>query len=216
MIIVCCGLRRSASTLQYHIVQDIAELYGGVDGGWIIHRKSFPNDIQKHAPGQLVTYKVHAYIVPSIFTSGRAKAIYIFRDPRDIYASLKRFRPKGSDIESLKAINNEHTFWYNLPGTYISRYDDVVNNIYGEAKNIASHLDLDITDSQAEKIADKRSIENQRKLQPDKGWDSKSTLWHNHIYTGDSGVWKEELSSPELSMVTLHMPNIMRDYYNEK
>jgi hypothetical protein len=205
MWIACCGMRRSASTLQYHITRDMVKLNGGVDCGWV-RIPDINRTIQWHGEDAMAAFKVHgvldrrfgAAFLP-LLGAGRGAGVYIYRDPRDVYASLKKFRRDSDPFDDLPSILDEYKFWTDLPNVYVSRYDDVVNDIAQEARNIASFIGLNLDNADAERMAKDYSLDAQRKRLPKKGWDASTTLWSNHINTG-----------------ALIMGDVIRDYYKEK
>lgn len=222
MLVICCGLRRSASTLQYHIARDIVLANDGHDFGWVIHLDKLVGAYRALPAPRLAVCKMHQYPFPHyasfrrLAAEGQVRPVYIFRDPRDVSASLKRFAPikyKREAALDLAAMSKEHASWSAHAGIYMSRYDDVVNNIGEEALNIAEYLGVDLSHDSAKRIAVRFSLENQRARLPKKKWDGKLIMWPNHIHTGETGIWKGVLTPDEVSMTLQHMSNVFRDYY---
>ena len=66
-----------------------------------------------------------------------------------------------------------------------------------ECRRIAHHIGLRITDDECLDIARKHSIDEQRKILPDSGVGAYG-LWAQHIATGKTGVWRNELSPAQV------------------
>lgn len=225
--IFCCGMYRSASTLQFQIAARLVKDGGvGQQVGWI-DWKRFPEvrNLYANYNGLKVT-KVHTCSAPIIseFVKNNAKGIYIFRDIRDVYTSSMKQRLKAFDqlwnegfIES--CLDN-YKKWNSLPRVLVSNYEEVVENLPREVKRIATHMDVNISlDSQ--RIADGYTVEIQQKRignfkdkllrMPETHenkdreivdyYDEESLLHINHIDSGKVGRWKEELSIKEVALI---------------
>lgn len=190
MIIFCCGMRRSASTLQYHIVRELLPDYD--DWGWTPWQ-----EFDTKYNGNDAILKCHPFIpeyslvASNLFESGQAKAIYIYRDIRDVVASLLRTeRIMGMNYaleNDIRAIIENFYKWTSINNVYIARYESVVNNISQMIREIADFLEVVTID--ADYLADKYSLENQRKRQPLDKWDEYTTMHPGHIGTGAIGQY---------------------------
>lgn len=218
MIVVCCGMRRSGSSLQYHIAKELISQVGGHAEGWLSSWQRFDEIAETFPATQFIACKVHLYlpkysvVARRLFSTGHARGLYIFRDPRDVAASLKRFRPKLDLAVEMNAVADTHRLWIKHPGLYVSRYDDVVDSIEGETIRIARVLNIAISVEQAYSIADKLSMDNMRKQLPTSGYSEDRILWDNHIFTGKNGLWRHELTENEISTVTRLTADIIAEY----
>lgn len=207
-------MRRSASTLQYHIARDLAVRDGGVDLAWVIWQRFDEVFAEYDNKFPYAVLKCHAFIpdysgnAKRLFSEGRGYAVYIRRDIRDVVASLIRMTPnQGIQWDNLprelKAINNEHAKWVSVNNVLSSIYDDVVNDIDSEVRRIADFIGAPYHDD----IADIYSIENQRKRQPDKR--QYDLLWKGHVGTGETGQWEHSLNSEQLRVITTISPHLI-------
>lgn len=229
MWILCGGLKRSGSTLQFQIVSEIVERTGkgyrtphpmGKDFSEI--KQNFEED------GKMKTFKTHdcSDAIRSEVEKNGAKVVFIYRDIRDVAVSMMNkfdwtfieLTNKNFFQEYIDACKN----WEALPGIYSSKYEDVFYNMKAEIEKIAQYLEIDLKDSIAEEIAADLSISNQKKkmVLPKlkafffgrKSWDPKSQLHWNHINSGKEGQWKKALNTIEIEKLN----NICKEWLIEK
>jgi hypothetical protein len=149
--------------------------------------------------------------------SGRALAVYAFRDLRDVVFSLMRKRAvsfqellRQGMIHQLLA---NDAFWRTQPRVLIQRYEDLIVDPVTGVLQIARHLGLGLTRGEAAEIADEYSIaSNQARINSlrqrlrDAGIDltnpinrqvcDPTTLLHwNHLGPGGAGSWRNRASA---------------------
>lgn len=230
MWVFCCGMYRSASTLQFQITTRVIKDAGrGQQVGWIdANRFLEVRDSYANYTG-LKVVKVHRFTEPIgwEFTQNKAMGIYTFRDMRDIYASMMQQQQKSfTDIwnwqgrDFIETCLENYKKWTELPEVIISNYEEILQNIPREVKRIAQHLNIDIHLSECQKIAADYSLEMQQErikqfrdklLQmqrhPDDHreivdyHDEDSLLHMNHIDAVKSGRWIEDLSAEEVALI---------------
>lgn len=227
MWVFCCGMYRSASTLQFQITTRIVEeAQVGQRVGWIDAQR-FAEVREAHAKVDgLKVVKVHQFTQPmgKEFEQGNALGIYSFRDIRDVYASMMLQQKKTFDeiwnwhgrnfIEG--CLDNYH-HWTNQPNVLVSQYDDVITNLPHEAHRIATHLGINLDAHQCQEIASGFTIQHQQErigqfrdrllqiaLDPADHreivdyHDEASLLHMNHINSAKTGRWKDDLSMSEV------------------
>jgi hypothetical protein len=143
---------------------------------------------------------------------GKARALYAFRDVRDVVFSLMHKR--GKSFEQLLRQGMIHQilandrFWVAQPNVLIQRYEDLLADPAAGIKDLAGHLGIPLADGEASRLADEYSQEAnraraealRRRLQ-EAGVDLESptnlqicdptTLLHwNHLRSGNSGSWR--------------------------
>ena len=159
-------------------------------------------------PSSLMREAVHS---PAL-RSGRALAVYAFRDLRDVVLSLMRKRAvsfqellRQGMIHQLLA---NDAFWRAQPRVLIQRYEDLIVDPVAGVLQIARHLELALTRGEAVEIADEYSIaSNQARIDSllqrlhEAGIDltnpinrqvcDPTTLLHwNHLGPGGAGPWR--------------------------
>lgn len=231
MWIFCCGMYRSGSTLQYQIAVDLVTRRGLGSGlGYLLPEKFRAMAARPGEENEFKVIKTHAFIpeAEQLLRSGKAKALYSYRDIRDVIASLMtmqnssfaKLRDEGVCYTILKAYED----WSRFGDIHISRYEDMVADVPGEVSRIARYLEITISEEEKAAIATEYSLERQkeriRQIKPDQMGeklngntiDPKTQLHHNHINSGAQGKWRESLSNREVALVE----HIARDWMKER
>lgn len=196
-VIFCCGMRRSASTLQYHLTRELLPHY--TDLGWITWQEF------RYVPDSIL--KCHPYIpdfnatARYLFEIQEAKAIYIYRDIRDVVASMVRLGNDNgysyiSNLEDdVKAIILAFYKWTSVPDVHISRYEDL--DIEQEVVRLARFFGVKPKPG----LAKKYSLDRQRRRQPKAEWDAGTTMHPHHCGTGEAGQWRVILTQEQLGTI---------------
>jgi hypothetical protein len=142
---------------------------------------------------------------------GRARAVYAYRDIRDVVFSLMHKR--GLTFERLlrqgmihQVLANDR-FWIRQPHVLVQRYDDILADPTTAVLALACHLGITLEPDEARRIAQEYSLESNkartealRRRLEQAGLDlneaansqicDASTLLHwNHVRSGGSGSW---------------------------
>jgi FkbM family methyltransferase len=217
MWILCCGLKRSASTVQYQITSTLVEDFKlGIGLGWV-EPGNFINLLAQHGDSQqLLVVKTHQQTqeMLDICTEDQAKVIYSYRDLRDTFVSQMK-RQKMVFEELLESgflqeqLHNDKA-WSLIANIHSSRYEDIIGNLEGEVSEIAEFLCIKLTPQQLEDYVNKFSIENQKKYlvaikqsfhSAPNDYDQKSLLHPNHIQSSLTGRWKNELFNHQVKII---------------
>lgn len=227
MWIFCCGMYRSASTLQFQIASRlIQDFHTGHAVGWVdVKRFGQVQATYGHCAGMKLV-KVHrcTEAIAAEFHQNNARGIYTFRDLRDVFASYMKQRRMSFEAlwqEDLvvDCLNNYH-WWTTLPHVLVSQYDCIVNDIALEVQRIASHLAISVCPEQATAIAQDYNLEQQkRRIQQfrdqllqhshhpnndralEDAHDEHSLLHINHLDSGKIGRWKDDLTEEQVSRI---------------
>jgi len=213
MWVVCCGMQRSGSTLQYQLTTAVVEAAGaGRSLGWITSN-AFP-DYQNRFPHekQIQVFKCHVFIpaIAELMAQGQAKAVYVYRDIRDVVVSImtKKRLTFEQMIQrgSLQSVLEKDRQWSDMDQILISRYEQMITNIPEEVGRIAVYLGLSLSPAQITAIGEQHTIEQQQqriasfdfeKSGHGQGYDrhDPTTLLHkNHIASGEPLRWMKVLS----------------------
>lgn len=223
MWVFCCGMYRSASTLQFQMTAQLIKAAGlGEQIGWIdADRFAEVRSNYANAEG-LQVIKVHKCTdaIAAEFLKDNAIGIYSFRDVRDVYASMMKQRQKSFDFlwqeGFLTSCLENYKKWTTLPNVLISRYEEIIADVPTEVKRIAEHLKISIDELNCQKIAANYTIAAQTarieqfksellKLERSPNdhrelvdyHDEASLLHLNHIDAVKAGRWQSDLSAPE-------------------
>lgn len=223
MWIICCGMKRSGSTLQYQIAAHLVEMTGkGTRVGWA---DTF-EEVQAQHPDNTSNprwkvYKNHNYSASmgAALTDGRAKGIYMYRDLRDVFVSFMHKQNASFERlwtrDILRELVENYAQWTQQPNVLVSRYETMMADVSGEVSRIAAHLGLTITPEEAKQIAAEYSVTKQleRIEQADNlqvsrqtkgvGFDRHTLLHENHISEeqGQVGQWKTALTPEQVSLI---------------
>lgn len=227
MWILCCGMNRSGSTLQYQIVTKVAEFLPNVDiVGWVRPGQAhevFGSATDSHDEWHIA--KLHDYDEPTAAFCRKfhPKVIYIYRDLRDVVVSLMNMQgwdfdaPEIDSTIDLILLNYEG--WTQVPGALVSRYEEVMaeGGLSAEVQRIAAYLGVQLSHQQVEQIAAavslpaaKRSIENfdyeTNGLElPDFQLNTRlnpHTMLHDrHIHSGATEQWRTALTPVQVALL---------------
>ena len=215
--IVCCGMSRSAGTAQYQMVKALVERHDlGRGVGFGIHF-----DPDKRTKETLVVKVERA--MPKWMRAveqNRAIALGIYRDPRDVAASLMEFRARQSELWP-RAEDRDGTFgdilvdlcdavawwkaWEPLC-SYMVPYEMAVMNWPREIVQMAGVLGIETTGSEAMEIAAEWCVyRNAQRCDEQVQWiDSGNTmLTRAHVgrRMGTIGRWRDELGGAAARLV---------------
>lgn len=211
MLLLCGGMIRSGSSLQFNLAKDIAEL----EGGTYIHANS---DIKRLAmdgvyDDKWVVHKTHVfpnYLPLEEFESGNIRVVMTYRDIRDVVVSTMRFRALqfGKIIESIveETVDREQEWLSLVPPRYLHRtsYESIIKDPHSEVRAIGDLVEVDLSDLEVSQIADEHSLESvldkTSKMAPF-SWDAHSHYAQNHIGGIKHGQWRDELSKEQVAIV---------------
>lgn len=216
--LVACGMRRSGSTLIYHLCKDVVESVGGYDLGWLPWQDFTDAYDYYNGRYEYISLKSHVYMpafsepFARMWSRDDGFGIFIHRDVRDILASLIRHY-KANDGHDALTIPNlaqdmraitllEGKRWFTTKNIYKIRYEDILDEdgIFRAVMGIASGIGLTGGEYIAREIARSRMLDKQRERLPSSGYSKEHHMWHSHIFTGRNGAWKDELSPQHISM----------------
>ncbi len=220
MDILCVGMFRSGSTFIYNMVCELVERHGsGCRLGFV---GGLDYMVAERGPGErrrvLKSHDGHESFAAAL-NSGEARAIYSFRDLRDVaYSLMHKFRFGFDDVvapEGLveKCLRND-AFWTGLPNVFSRRYEELIVNPEATILEMARFIGLEVSVAEARLLAEEYSLartiartqELCRRLRdqsidlddPSNSLlrDDHTQLHWNHCRSGRVGTWRE-LATPE-------------------
>lgn len=233
-----CGTYRSGSTTQYLMTRDLVEETGsGIGVGYEIEWKLKDYD-RKPSEGKYIVAKVFKFL-PETSRFGRAfleenrlKAICTIRDPRDIAVSMKsreEARKPSGHMEG--AWNFTSTVTENFPVwlgqlekwiglgpelTLVTKYEEMILNLFREVKRIAAHLGIEVSDEEAKEIANRYRIRNLiARKKEHRASGEREDPWLPSIpgvKFGTSGQWRSWLTPTEATLVEEHCRGFMEKW----
>ncbi|MCC3546800.1 FkbM family methyltransferase [Microcoleus sp. PH2017_24_DOB_U_A] len=220
-------MTRSGSTLQYNICRslveklDIGKGEGFFEGNQLL---DFQDQFLEWGKDDLFhVIKIHEFYPKAVEMSlkGCVKFCYIYRDIRDVAASLKKKEQiDGHDlITSLDSAIEAYHKIKDIPNLLIQRYENVVTYLAKAIREVDLFLGLKASEYTKEWVQKECSVENAKQvilslavssLTPQFNasnqllYDSKTLLHHNHISnsSGAIGVWRVYLEQQEINWIT--------------
>lgn len=230
MLVICNGMIRSGSTLQYNLARGMAESCDLGHGEGFFSDRQANNDLDKLVVWQkddrYHVIKMHN-ICPLVET-GQTEGIltlYIYRDLRDVAVSVKNaFHFRGARLFTAldKAVSTFSEI-QKLPNVLMQRYEDVMQNVPDAAWDLSKFLSIDISKQDMSTVVNSctitKALENTKSLRKRfstalmvllrrvgfsvTAYDNKTLLHPNHISetTGAIGVWRSQLEETELNTI---------------
>jgi hypothetical protein len=230
--VICAGMYRACSTWQYEVVSHLVEHHlqgerlGYVTGeNYRTMARPIPRGPEQTRAMSWRVLKSHEgdRSFARGLTSGRALAVYSFRDLREVVFSLMRKRAisfqellRQGMIHQLLANDR---FWRAQPRVLLQRYEDLIDEPVTGVLQLARHLGLGVTRREATEIADEYSIaSNQARVEflrqrlHDAGIDltdpanlqicDPTTLLHwNHLGPGRASSWRRSASPNQQALL---------------
>ena len=175
MLVLCNGMPRSGSTLQYNVVRCLAEAAGRGEGHGFnsIHagHEAAPGEAALHAwsqDGDLHVVKMHEVVprLADLLTDGSVRVCYIYRDLRDVAAFAKRaLGHRGDDL--LRVIADAVSHFQQLSDLRVAhpdavvwqRHEDVYGDLRGAIREAAGFLGVPGDTETVEGVYDRCSLD---------------------------------------------------------
>jgi hypothetical protein len=168
VIVICNGMLRSGSTLQYNVATMVLEASGRLDrvgfiGGFAKPKVRARLEAMRDAPRRSIV-KTHEPPLPRDFYNDRVRVLFSYRDVRDVAASIKKKWAFGfdnilADIDAMIAIERQIR---ELPHALVQPYELLRTDIALAARQIALSLDVALAEAEAAVIAEALSLSSMR------------------------------------------------------
>lgn len=205
MLLIVCGMPRSASTLQYQLVCEVVERTGaGTRLGW---DWGVASPGMADAPRPMHVVKVHEPnpAFESRLDPRHVRYFYTYRDVRDAAASVAQWKgPEHGTPEAAAEWIRWADHFTTRPGSLRSRYEDWTRDIPGEIRRAEAFLGLALTDVERDEVAETLSIKGQKELierelvSTGRELDQRSLVWRQQIQDARVGKWRTFFDGPTL------------------
>ncbi len=167
MLIVCNGMIRSGSTLQYNLVRGLVEKMNvGKAEGWFspnqLNEKS--KQLEDWAGSQLLHVIKSHVILPcskELLAKDSLRICYIYRDIRDVAVSVKnKWNRTGEEL--LRTLEQAIATYREIKAmdlALMQRYEEVIDDLSGALKAIAKFLRLEPGDDIISNILQENSLD---------------------------------------------------------
>ena len=212
-LVICCGMIRSGSTLQYQLASAILGTAGPVQKlGFLAPGEKSPAYVDRK--GEVGICKLHHWdeSLASLLRTNRAVAFYCSRDLRDVAVSaMRKFDITFENLWQEKWISDAVTQgerWLALPNVYSSSYELIIEDLESEIRRMAQWIGIPIKPEEIASIAVAHSFKTQ-KLRAAKlatsakiTYDANSLLHPNHLDEGAVGGWRKILSKKQARVIS--------------
>jgi hypothetical protein len=228
MWIICAGMNRSGSTLQYQIAAEIAETYlGGKRVGYVnVVDQLWTGSPSERNATTAVVVKTHRYLThPHGEIPDKTVVLLTYRDPRDmVFSQMKideRRSARGALAVTKFAVMTTKK-WRNYPACFCYQYENFFDSLENFVSSIASNLGLSLTLEEARTIAKKYEIPEQlARIKKDLNastmlrnsagshYNSFTLLHVHHIASGTTGDWKKGLTRSTVAAIETELHDWM-------
>ena len=208
MLVMCAGMIRSGSTLQYNIARGIV----GKAGGKYIHgneniaarTKIALADRNRLWVNKTHVYKSHLYGE----YKHEIKIVMTYRDLRDVLVSTMAFR-KRSFAETLstlrvETVDRERAWLKHFEPHQIRRvrYEVFAFDISTEVKKMDAFLNTKLSIAAMADVARENSrVETQKRISTLNNMDAHSRYGMRHIQDGSAEQWRRKLTDQQILLV---------------
>lgn len=220
--VICAGMKRSGSTVQYQLVSEVVERSDmGRRIGYVLPDEFSAVDRDLASEQGLAVAKSHDFIplLEEKQFGTRVRVVYVFRDIRDVVVSMMadqnrefyRLLLSGD----LSAIIHQGELWRSWNHVLVSRYEEMTNDLPGEVVRISAFLGAHVQRKQAEEIAADFSLEAQQARIREFDFENQgyrkdgtltvvdpvTNLHRDHIRSGKAGRWKADLNPVQSALL---------------
>ena len=224
MHVFCAGMYRACSTWQYEVVSHLLDRHRHGEGlGYLTGEQYTAWTSRPRILDELNWKAIKSHEGSPEFAkqlgSGRALALYSFRDLREVVFSLMhKRRLEFRDLlrqGMLHQLVVNDRFWRTRPGVLGQRYEELVVNPVGGVEEIARFLGITLAAGEANEVASRFSLQANRQRTQEfarqlrsRGvdlddpanaqlWDNRTLLHWNHLREGQPSSWRERATREE-------------------
>lgn len=224
MVVLCAGMFRSGSTWQYQIACEILAREPRPLICYGYQHAPHVAEILADAHGDDCNHVLKTHeVIPSALddTRGTVKALYSYRDLRDVVYSMAHklhgdYRD-AIDWHITEQCLEADAFWQAYPGVLLQRYEDWMGHTLPHILAIARHLEVTLSVADAEDLCvtyrlakqKDRTIRIAEHLRAEGvdlddranalRNDAKSLLHWNHVREGQVGDWRDRATPAQLA-----------------
>ncbi len=165
MLVLCVGMKRSGSTLQYNLARSLVESTDSLEGGYILSMAPEQRSKLFHeyaTDSKLCVVKSHTMPAEAAaLPADQVRFCYIYRDIRDVAVSIRA--KEGLTGEKLLAyldtcIDDYHEIMRANP-VLKQKYEDVMADTPAAIRELADFLAVPVDDQLVQQINEQYSIE---------------------------------------------------------
>lgn len=222
--IICAGMLRSGSTLQFNIAAEIVER--AEVGRRERHIENHECYFSHAELEETIVLKSHLLTpeIRGLLTKDEVKVLLTYRDVRDVVASWQaKTRTQLNNEDAILFADmavSQFNSWDEIDPSivYRSRYEDFIENLDQEIKNIADFFKIQLTQELVDDIANSVSVETMKNIMKSSTkehlttsgaftWNSRTLVHIDHLNGGTVGRYKTDLP--------LDLQMILADRYSD-
>ena len=207
--LIVCGMMRSASTVVFRVVCDLAQKHlGGVNAGY-----ARPLELempQKWAAlwtdKRLKVTKSHEgnARITELFDSGRMAGIYTYREMHGVIVSLGRKNHWSFDqdqwmINCCEAQIRHQRYWMQWDNVLVVKYPDWVADQGAQVQRIMEFMGITVNQGEIKRITTQYHVGRMRRH-----------LKSGHVHEGEVGTWDNYVTAEQAArireIVAEHLP----------
>ena len=166
MLVICNGMPRSGSTLQYNLAAEALEAQGPtIRVGFLDqlrNRKTLRRIEAMRDSDMVYIMKTHDALLEPEFYTDRVKLLFTHRDRRDVAASLRKKTNKNIEeiLRDLCHAEALHVQVAAVEGALIQPYKLLYEEMHNCLAQIIVHLSIHLTEEDRERILARNSLES--------------------------------------------------------
>jgi Sulfotransferase domain len=167
--VLCAGMYRACSTWQYEVAAHLVEEHrSGRRLGYLASNEytALLRGGERDNVWSVIKAHEGEPAMARELTGGRARALYVHRDVRDVVFSLMHKRGKAFEQILRQGMIHQvlanDRFWMKQSNVLVQRYDDLTSEPSRGVMELADHLGIALKNGEAERIADLYSQESNR------------------------------------------------------
>lgn len=164
--VICIGMKRSGSTLQYNIVKELLSKSGAVEAEGYVRGVDLHDLIRKtRESSQSVdsSYVVKCHNPPlGLSDEIDNRVIFVYRDIRAVYLSCKMKWGIGLEqfIKNTDEVLKIYEHYQASNNVLVQRYESLYSDRAAAIKEINQYLDLNLRDEELQSVFEATSIES--------------------------------------------------------
>ena len=170
MLVICVGLKRAASTLQYQICKELLSIdFSIMDYGFTSKEKDLKNSLININNYDCSIIKTHNYfnIIKDYSEHSNVLILSSYRDLRESSVSqMVAYNKTYSQLINRRWLQNEISTFYKLKdirNILMQDYSSLKTNLRSSIIEISEYINIKLSDNQLNRILNDYTIESQQK-----------------------------------------------------
>ena len=162
-LVICNGMVRSGSTLQYNLALGVLRSQEGViELGFVDSGSELESKLTSSLNSSKTIVKAHTYYNVSKDCNLDVRRLYIYRDIRDVAASLvKKLDLNNQELYmALDDAIDQYNIFREERGILFQKYEELFSDMDRGVRELSNYLGIELSDKDIETIVLDNSIDN--------------------------------------------------------